>query len=373
MIRNRRHRKSASYIYYFFLGGYLAVEPFFLKQIFAIYLPDFHYRAFTVPISASILLIGFQSFSKTSKFGLAKELKVIISQVYLNLFDSHYWQKISFKCMVNYKILLNILKIQDFQEPTVGKHLNKAVKYFWPTTISISLLLVIVGSLFLINLPLWGFFDTILTILFYLISIFVLGIAIANLPSVMNTTKQLKNAKISELDLESLLNLLKSELTDWTFQQRVELSSANLKEQRDIDIVAISPQKNHFVIELKSHIGIIIWDSKLRKLCQQLEKSPKSIPLKKDLFNQVNKQAKLLKRAWNLSETPSRFLVFWRAEVRINPKKRLIRGVQISDPSRIVRALEKRNRSLIKDILSSKSNLESKSKTLLKSEPKSRK
>ena len=82
-------------------------------------------------------------------------------------------------------------------------------------------------------------------------------------------------------------------------------------------------------------------------LYQQREKDPEPLPFNEDLLNNVNKQAKLLYKYRELSQFPDRVLIFWRAKVNIVPKKRLKRGVKISEKSRIVKDLEKRNRKLV--------------------------
>ena len=241
---------------------------------------------------------------------------------------------------------MNLLKISHSQEPAVHKHLKKARNYFCPISIFISSLLTYIFYLFLTNLSRWGLFETSFITFFYLFSIGLTGIALANLPIVINTTKQLRNAKKSESDLEALLKMLREELEDWQFKSRVVLPSDNSKVKRDIDVVAISPDNNYFVIELKSHEGKVTWNSQLKKLYQQLENAPEPLPFEQDFFNQVNKQAKLLCNFYKLSQFPDRFLIFWRATVCISTKKRLQRGVQITEPSRIVKLLLKRNSNL---------------------------
>jgi hypothetical protein len=226
-------------------------------------------------------------------------------------------------------------------------HSKKAFEYFSLVLIFATSCLAYVVYLFWDNLPRYGLLDTSLTTFFYLFSICLTGIA--GFIKVVNTAKQVKNAKESDSDLEALLRMLRKELEDWQFEFRLVLPSIDSKAKRDIDVVAISPDNNYFVIELKSHIGKVTWNSEIKKLCQQRTNDPEPLPFEQDFFDQVNKQAKLLCNFRKLSQYPDRILVFWRARVNINPKKRLIRGVKISDPSRLVKELQKRNTKLVKD------------------------
>ena len=249
-------------------------------------------------------------------------------------------------CQMCCGVLLNLLQSPYSQEPMVHIRSKKAFKYFGLISIFVSLLFVCVCYLFLINLPRWGLLETSFTTFFYLFSICLTSIALTSLPEAINAAKLLRNAKRSESDLNALLKMLRKELEGWQFKSRVVLPSDDVKRNRDIDVVAISPDGNYFVIELKSHIGKVTWNSELKKLCQQRKKDPEPLPLKQDCFNQVNKQAKLLHNSWNLSQSPDRVVIFWRAKVNISSKKRLQRGVKISEKSRIVKDLEKQNRKL---------------------------
>ena len=346
MKQTSNRQPSVSYLYYFFLSGYIAAEPFFLKQIFAAYLPDFYYRGLTVPISAIVGIIGFHKLKEASGENLTRQITAITKQIYVLFLDRKFRNRILSHCQIDYRILLDLLKISHSQEPAVYIHLKKALNYFRPISIFISSLLTYVFYLFLTNFSRWGLFETSFITFFYLFSIGITAIALANLPIVMNTTKQLRNAKKSESDLEALLKILREELEDWQFKSRVVLPSYNSKVKRDIDVIAISPDNNYFVIELKSHEGKVTWNSQLKKLYQQLKNAPEPLPFKKDFLNQVNKQAKLLYNSHKLSQFPDRFLIFWRATVFISTKKRLQRGVQITEPSRIVELLVKRNNKL---------------------------
>ena len=345
MTRPNNRQPSVSYLYYFFLGLCLTAEPFFLKQFFAIYFPDFYYRALTVPISVVVGIVGFLKLKEVNGDTTIGQTVAAICQTYANLLNPEFWKKVLSYCPLC-RVLPDLLMSPFSQEPAVHVRSKKAFKYFGWTGVFFSLLFVCVCYLFLINLPRWGLFETSLTTLFYLFWICLTGIVLVDLPKAIDAAKQLRNAKRSESDLNALLKLLRKELKGWQFKKRVVLPCADSPEKGDIDVVAISPDENHFVIELKSHIGKVTWNSELRKLCQQQKKDPEPSPLKRDFFDDVNKQAKLLRNAWNLPQFPNRVLIFWRAEVEIGSKKRLQRGVKISEKSRIVEDLEKRNRKL---------------------------
>jgi Nuclease-related domain len=347
MPQTNNQKQSVSYLYYFLFGGYLAAEPFFLKQFFAIYLPDFYYRQLTVPISILIGLIGLQKFKQVTNESLIRQTTVIIRQAYVNFLDPKFRTLITSRFQFHCQILFSLFKIQHSQEPMFHVHSKKAFEYFSLVLIFATSCLAYVVYLFWDNLPRYGLLDTSLTTFFCLFSICLTGIA--GFIKVVNTAKQVKNAKESDSDLEALLRMLRKELEDWQFEFRLVLPSIDSKPKRDIDVVAISPDNNYFVIELKSHIGKVTWNSEIKKLCQQRTNDPEPLPFEQDFFDQVNKQAKLLCNFRKLSQYPDRILVFWRARVNINPKKRLIRGVKISDPSRLVKELQKRNTKLVKD------------------------
>lgn len=340
-------KQSVSYLYYFLFGGYLAAEPFFLKQFFAIYLPYFYYRQLTVPTSILIGLIGLQKFKKVTNESLIRQITVMIRQAYVNFLDPKFRTLITSRFQFHCRVLSSLFKIQHSQEPMVYVHSKKAFEYFSLVFIFATSCLTYVVYLFWDNLPRYGLLDTSLTTFFYLFSICLTSIA--GFIKVVNTVKQVKNAKGSDSDLEALMRMLRKELEGWQFESRLVLPSIDSKVKRDIDVVAISPDNNYFVIELKSHIGKVTWNSEIKKLCQQRTNDPEPLPFEQDFFDQVNKQAKLLCNFRKLSQYPDRILVFWRARVNINPKKRLIRGVKISDPSRLVKELQKRNTKLVKD------------------------
>ena len=347
MSQINNQKQSVSYLYYLFLSAYIAAEPFFLKLFFATYLPDLYYPVLTVPISIVLGLIGFLKFQKTSGGLTVKQTIVAIAQVYANLLNPKFWKKVLSHCQICCRVLLDLLKGLYSQEPMVHVRSKKAFKYYGSISIFISLLFIFYGRLFLINLPRWGLFETSFTTFFYLFLTCLISIALTNLPKVIHAAKQLRNATKSESDLNALLKMLRKELKGWQFKSRVVLPSADSQVKGDIDVIAISPDDNYFVIELKSHEGKVIWNSELKKLCQQLEKAPEPRPFKEDFLNNVNKQAKLLCNSRGLSQFPDRVLIFWRARVNIDPKKRLKRGVKISEKSRIVKDLEKRNRKLV--------------------------
>jgi hypothetical protein len=350
MPQTNNPKQSVSYLYYFLFGGYLAAEPFFLKHFFAIYLPDFYYRVLTLPVSVLLGLIGLQKFKQVTNESLVEQITVMIRQAYVNFLDPKFRTLITSRFQFNCRVLFSLFKIQHSQEPMVYVHSKKAFGYLCCLLIFITSCLSYVVYLFVYYLPRNGLLDTSLTTSFYLFSICLTGIG--GLIGVVNTAKQVKNAKGSDSDLEALLKMLRKELEDWQFEYRLLLPSIDSKAKRDIDVVAISPDKNYFVIELKSHIGKVTWNPETKKLCQQRTNDPEPRPFEQDFFDQVNKQAKLLCNFWKLSQYPDRILVFWRARVSINPKKCLIRGVKISVPSRLVKELQKRNNRLVKKMVS---------------------
>jgi hypothetical protein len=87
----------------------------------------------------------------------------------------------------------------------------------------------------------------------------------------------------------------------------------------------------------------------LKKLCRQLKRDPEPVPFKKDFFKQISRQAAILYNSRKLSRFPDRILLFWQAWVKIDPKHRLINKVKISEPSRLIKELEKRNSKLVKE------------------------
>lgn len=345
MRQTSNRQQSVSYLYYFFLSGYIAAEPFFLKQLFATYLPDFYYRALTVPISAVLMIVGLQKLQKANGDSTIKQTVVTVYQTYANLLDAEFRRSVLSRHTIDFEALFDSLKTFHSPEPAVHKHSKEARKHLYKISIFITVFFSGVFFLFVVNLSRWGLFETSFTSSYYLFLIYLTSISY--LPIVMKSTKQLRNAKRSEADLEALLKMLRKELKGWQIKPREILPSVNsVSKNRDIDVVAISPDNNYFVIELKSHIGKISWNSELKKFCQQKDRDPEPVPLKEDFLDQVNKQAKLLCNFWKLSQSPSRVLVFWRARVAISPKKRLKRGVKISEPSRLIKDLIKHNKKL---------------------------
>ena len=84
----------------------------------------------------------------------------------------------------------------------------------------------------------------------------------------------------------------------------------------DIDIVCISPQRKTYVIDVKSHKGIVKTDGK--RLYRYMGK--KSYPFEKNFLNQVMKQALQIKQQRNLDfVTP--IVAFSNAKVLVPPGK----------------------------------------------------
>jgi len=346
MKQTSNRKQSVSYIYYFFLGAYIAVEPFFLKLFFKTYLPDLNYPFLTIPISVVLCWIGYQKLFATFGDLTIKQILVAIAQELASLLSPKFRKKALSRCQICFRVLTDLPQSLYSQEEMVHVHSKKAFKYFSLIGIFVSLLFGCVCYLFLVNLPQWGLLETSLTTLFYLFCIGITSIALTGLPKVIQAAKLLRNARKSELDLNALLKMLRKGLEGWQFRKRIVFPSDNIKQNRDIDVVATSPDGNYFVIELKSHIGKVTWNSEFKQLWQQRTKASRPLPLE-DFFDDLNKQAKLLHKSWNLSKSPDRVLIFWRAKVDIGSKKRLQRGVKISEKSQIVKDLEKRNRKLV--------------------------
>ena len=112
-------------------------------------------------------------------------------------------------------------------------------------------------------------------------------------------------------------------------------------------VLAISPENNYFVIVLKNLEGEIFQNKEKQTIDVRLNNRKEIIPLERDCWEiKIYEYARFFRRQYNLTELPERFLFFYPAWVRINPKKRLQRGIKISEPSYISRDLEKRNRQL---------------------------
>jgi hypothetical protein len=114
MPQTNNQKQSVSYLYYFLFGGYLAAEPFFLKQFFAIYLPDFYYRQLTVPISILIGLIGLQKFKQVTNESLIRQTTVIIRQAYVNFLDP------KFRTLITSRFQFHCLVVQKSSENPMG-------------------------------------------------------------------------------------------------------------------------------------------------------------------------------------------------------------------------------------------------------------
>ena len=114
-------------------------------------------------------------------------------------------------------------------------------------------------------------------------------------------------------------------------------------------VLAISPENIFFVIVLKRIEGEIFRNKEQQTIDVRLDNRKELIPLERDNWNQkIRGYARFFRRQYNLIELPSCFLFFCPAWVRINPKKRLQRGIKISEPSYISRDLAKRNLRLCK-------------------------
>lgn len=97
----------------------------------------------------------------------------------------------------------------------------------------------------------------------------------------------------------------------------------------DIDIVCISPQRKTYVIDVKSHKGIVKTDGK--RLYRYMGK--KSYPFEKNFLNQVMKQALQIKQQRNLDfVTP--IVAFSNAKVLVPPGK--IKNVYVVERLRLV-------------------------------------
>lgn len=349
MKQTSNRQPSVSYLYYFLFGLYLTAEPFFLKQFFETYFPDFHYRALTIPVSVAVGIVGFLKLKEANGDTTIEQTAVTICQTYANLFNPEFWKKVLSYCQTRCRVLPDLLMSPFSQEPAVHVHSKKALKYFSLIIIFFSLLFVCIGYLFLINLPQWGLFETSFTTLFYLFYICLTSIALTGLPKVIDAAKQLRNARRSESDLNALLKLLRKELKGWQFEPRVVLPSDNPKAKGDIDIVGISPDDNYFVIELKSHIGEVLWNSEANTIHRRFDSDSEAKPFKEgDLLGKMWGQARKLEKHKNLSRLPERILVFWRAWVHIPENDRIKQGVLVSDKKRIVKDLKKRDRQLVK-------------------------
>ena len=349
MKQTSNRQPSISYLYYFFIGLCLTAEPFFLKQFFATYFPDFYYPVLTVPISIVLGLVGFSKLKEANGDTTIGQTVTTICQTYANLLNPEFWKKVISYCQICCRVVPDLLMSPFSQEPMVRVRSKKAFKYFGWTGIFIILLFICIRYLFLINLPRWGLFETSLTTLFYLFWICLTSIALTSLPTAINAAKQLRNGRKSESDLNALLKLLRKELKGWQFEKRVVLPLDDPKAKGDIDIVGISPNNNYFVIELKSHIGEVLWNSEADTIYRRFDSDSEAKPFKEgDLLGKMWGQARKLKKHKNLSRLPERILIFWRAWVHIPENGRIKQGVLVSDKKRIAKDLKKRDRQLVK-------------------------
>ena len=143
-ISNRK--QSVSYLYYFLLGLSIAAEPFFLKLFFATYLPDFYYRALTVPISGVIGIVGWQKLQKANGDTTIKQTVVGVYQTYANLLDAEFRKSVLSRHTIDFEALFCSLKTLDSQEPAVHKHSKEARKHLY--LISIFMTVCFSGVLF---------------------------------------------------------------------------------------------------------------------------------------------------------------------------------------------------------------------------------
>jgi hypothetical protein len=342
--------KSLSYLYYFIFGFHIVLEPFFMVRIFNTYLPDFYYRGVTLPISIVLGIVGFQKMRAAVLLPSISQVYRAICQVPRIRFKPKFW-KINLKNSKRFsRDLISLFRKSNFKEPTVEVHRKESLIAICIAIITLIPAVICLPYLFVTNLSDFGLFETSLKIFGYLFLNIILVLLCIKLVSV-STIKQ-NNGHKSANDLDALLYHLRSELEDWHFEDRVVLEKLEGEEEKgDIDIIAISPEGNYFIVELKSHEGIARWDSTLEKLCHKLKKDPEFKPFKEDFFAQVKGQGKRLQDFRKLPRFPDLIIVFWRAEVKINPQKNLIKKVKIVDRSRLIRELKKRNNRLVKKMV----------------------
>ena len=408
------------YFLYLHLSNCLVAEPFFLKLLCETYLPGFYYRSLTVPGSAILLIAATQqwriykgqdpitrarilrqlkskSFTQHCVTGLCaiRQTVLFIGQSYAD-FGLDLWRagqkryQFWWQCLVHVfnwaRVLVgserqfpkNLHSYKIVKEPMARIWLNRAYMYFFLAEICQLLLLICVLFSFWRNVPLWGWFDTSLTVAWEA-SLLFQCIFIYSLSSI-NALKSQRLAIQSGQDLLELSEMLETqpqraslgnqepETEGWQFEYRVILpQTQNFSQwnkcsleslisrltdwrarQGDIDVLAISPDGYYFIIELKSHVGEVLWNDAKNTIYHRLKSAPEPIPFKEgDLLDQVKGQARRLKARRKLLRLPERILVFWRAKVCIPTNKRVKRGVLISDKSRLIKDLNKRNRQLV--------------------------
>ena len=349
---------------YFFLGLYLTAEPFFLKLFFETYLPDFNYRALTLPISAVVLIAGFKKLQDATGNNDLRKIIVAVQTEFTNWQNPQFRRRILSRYTPRLRYISCLFKGFSSEEPMARKRSTRVVVCLCLTAVYLYCLLFYLPHLFLINLSRWGRYETSLTISAYAIPLFL--IIITSYPVIVDEITQIKNALRSAADLENISKILREELQYWQIEKRIvlakNLNSSQQKKtyvslilrlfeqkKRDIDIIAISPNNNYFVIELKSHLGNVKWNSKLGRLCQQLGRNPEYVPFKKDFIAQVKTQADKFKKHHNLTHRPNKILLFSRARVKHDRArgKRVKSDVLISYPSQLINDLRERNQEQI--------------------------
>jgi hypothetical protein len=337
-------KNSLSYLYYWMFGYILALEPFFMVRLFNTYLPNFYYRGLTLPISIVLGIVSFQKMRAAVPLPNKDQVYRAIGQIPKILLKPEFWKNILKSSKRFCRSLINSFKRSNSKEPTVEMHRKESLITIRLAVIFSILVITILLYLFVTNLSDFGLLETSLTILGYFY-IYLLFIVLCIKQLSVLTIKQ-NNGRKSANDLEALLCLLRSELEDWNFERRVPLPLEGKKRLVDIDIMAISPEGNYFIIDLKSHIGDVFWHSKSKELRRQYGKNPESEPFEKDFFDQLNAQARRLKTSNKLSKKIQKILLFWRATVKINKKDRVKRGVLISSKESLINDLRKRNNDL---------------------------
>lgn len=342
-------KKSLSYLYYLLFGYILALEPFFMVRLFNTYLPNFYYRGLTLPISIVLGIVSFQKMRAAVPLPNISQVYRAICQVPKILLKPEFWKNILKSSKRFSRDVINSFKISNSKEPTVEIYRKKSLRTIFLAVIYSILVIPILLYLFVTNLSDFGLLETSQTILghFFIYLLFIW----ACIKGVSVLTIKQNNGRKSANDLEAVLCHLRSELEDWHFENRTLLDKLE-REKGDIDIIAISPEGNYFIVELKSHEGIVRWDSTLEKLCHKLKKDQEFKPFKEDFFAQVKGQGQQLRDFRKLPRFPDLIIVFWRAEVKINPQKNLIKKVKIVDRSRLIRELKKRNNRLVKKMVS---------------------
>jgi len=350
MPQTNNQKQSVSYLYYFLFGFYLAIEPFYLVRLLNTYLPDFYYRKFTVSISIILGIVGFHKMRATVPLPKISQVYIAACKIPKIWLKPKFWRKVLKRSKRFSGDLINLFKRSNSKEPMVEIHRKNSLIAIYLAVICTFFTLTILPYLFVTNIDYFGLIETSFKILGYFYMFFIL-ILLCIIQVSISTIKQ-NNGHKSANDLDALLCHLKSELEDWHFEDRVVLKSERKKGDRDIDIIAISPEGNCIIVELKSHEGIVRWDSALEKLCHKLEKDSEFKPFKENFFAQVKGQGKLLQDFRKLPRFPDLIIVFWRAKIDINPKKNLIKKVKIVDRSRLIRELKKRNNRLVKEMVS---------------------